>query len=652
MNDVFVEIDAIQLRNELFLLDTTTLEDCDINDLVNLAMAAKNAYYNSGQPILTDEQYDTIERYITLSSPEEDITAVVGSNVRGTVAVPLPYPMGGLKQAYEGEVHKWITKCGLNDDFVFISDKLDGNSVELVYDANGKFSAAFTRGDGVEGADITRHLKQMNFPKTVTKGIRAVRAEIILRKDKFEKVQQIAKRTYKNPRNLVAGLMNASISNSAVLEELSVVAYEIMNNAKSSKNDQFVSLDENGFEKPVYSIWRGVDFSEDKLTEHLVTAREHSPYEIDGLVIEALNKEFRESLKPSTETLEPEYARKYKVADGSNMAVAEVVAVHWGVSKNGYLKPRIEIKPIELVGVTVTYATGFNAWFIYSNHIGKGSKIRITRSGDVIPFITEVIESATVENYDEWFKIQLDAIGEWTWTDTMVDAFLLSDHPTIALERTEFFFVTLDIAGIREGSLVKLFEASYNSPMKIIKMTESELRSVLGENGSKIYETMLVKFNGVEKHILMAATGYLGRGVGRKKLKKLFEASNGDETIFTDFNRIIGVEGFQAKTANRVINGYAAYREFVAELVNYITFKEFTMAIEGTLTGKCFVFTGFRSAELEEKIIENGGKVASSVTKEVTHVVAADPNSNSGKVKKAKDKGLSVISVEEVESWF
>jgi len=651
MIDVFNGIDAIQLRNELFLLGTVTLEDCDTKALVNLALAAKDAYYNTEQPLLTDDQYDMVERFIALSAPGDDVTTIIGSDVRGD-AVPLPFPMAGLTQVYEGEIQKWITKCGLNDRYIVISDKLDGNSVELIYDVNGNFTAAFTRGDGFEGADITRHLKQMNFPKSVGRGIRAVRAEIILEKDKFERIQEIAKRTYKNPRNMVAGLMNASVSNPDVLAELSVIAYEIMNRANDFKDNQFVELVCFGFEVPKRAVWHGSDFTEERLTHYLQVARQDSWYEIDGLVIEALDKDLRESLKPSTESLEPEYARKFKVADASNMAVAEVVGIHWGISKNGYLKPRVEIKPVDLVGVTVTFATGFHAWFIYSNQIGPGAKIRITRSGDVIPFITEVVELASIENYDEWFNAQLNVIGEWAWTDTMVDAFLVSDHPAIALEKATFFFTTIDINMLREGNLIKLFEAGFNSPTKIMKMEEAEFRHVLGENGSKIYNDMIKKLQNLDKHNLMAATGYFGRGVGRKRMKKLLESSNGSEDIFTNYSWIVSVEGFQAKTANRIISGYKQYNDFVADLSDYINFKEFTTSIEGNLTGKCFVFTGFRSPELEDKIIENGGKMASSVTKEVTHVVADDPNSNSGKIKKARDKGVSIIGVAELESWL
>jgi len=646
--DVFNGIDAIQLRNELFLLGTRTFDDCDHHELANLMLASKDAYYNSEQPILTDEQYDTVERYLAFSSPDDDVLKFIGSDVRGD-AVPLPFPMGGLVQTYEGEVHKWITKSNLNEKYLFISDKLDGNSVQLVYDVNGNFTAGFTRGDGIEGADITRHLKHIKFPKKVGFGIRGVRAEIICNRHHFNEVLAIAKRTYKNPRNMVAGLMNASVSNPDVLAELSVVAYDIMNMTTiKDKTEQIHLLHQCGFECPNYRLWHGKDSTEDRLSHALVTAREDSLYEIDGLVIEAESKEYRQSLKPSTETLDPEYARKYKVADASNMAIAEVVAVHWGISKNGYLKPRVEIKPIDLLGVTVTYATAFHAWFIYSNHIGPGAKIKITRSGDVIPFITEVVSSMDIYDYDVWFIKQLNRIGEWQWTDTMVDAFLINDHPTIALERAEFFFVTLDVAGIREGNLVKLFDAGYNTPAKIIRMTEVELRQVLGENGSKIYAALIQKLSNVEKHILMAATGYLGRGVGRKKLKKLFEASNGDESIFTNFVWIISIEGFQAKTANRVVNGYKAYKDFVVELGVYLHFKEFSGApSEGELAGQVYVFTGFRDKELQTRIEEMGGVVGDSFTSKTTCVIAKDPNEDSGKMNKARAKGISIISVQQ-----
>lgn len=651
---IFDAMDAIQLRNELFLLGTRTFDDCEVKELRNLALAAKDAYYNTDQPILSDDQYDAVERYIAVSSPADDVTNIIGSDVRGG-AVPLPFSMGGLTQVYEGEVQKWLHKCGLNDRYLLISDKLDGNSVELIYDANGNFTAAFSRGDGFEGADITRHLKQMSFPKIVNNGIQAVRAEIILRKAKFEHVLQIAKRTYKNPRNMVAGLMNASTSNPEVLVELSVVAYEIMNRPHDPKEDQFIDLVANGFEVPKYVVWKGFDATDDQLTHLLKIAREDSFYEIDGIVIEALDKDLRETLKPSTETLEPEYARKYKVADASNMAIAEVVAIHWGVSKNGYLKPRVEIKPVDLVGVTVTYATGFHAQFIHSNRIGPGANIRITRSGDVIPFITQVVEPMTTPNYDAWFTRELNILGDWEWTDTMVDAYLISDHPAVALEKANFFFETIGVDLLREGNLTKLSEEGFNTPYDIIQMNERQLRQILGENGSKIYNNITAKLTNVEPHILMAATGYFGRGVGRKKLKKLLEASSGDEAIFLNYDAICSTEGFQAKTAQRVMAGYKPYREFVTALREKVSFKAFDAASgdgEGDLAGQVFVFTGIRDKDLERRIIARGGTIGDSFTSKTTCVIAKDPNENSGKLKKARDKGIGVVGYQMFKEEF
>jgi DNA ligase (NAD+) len=648
---------AKNLVKDLFLLATVTFEDCEIKDLVNLAMAAKDAYYNSGSPIIDDGQYDALERYIKISSPEDDVTEIIGSTVRTGEDVPLPFVMGGLTQVYEGEIDRWVSKHKMSRAQFVWSHKLDGNSIELIYTSFGEFTAAFTRGDGLEGKDVTRSVKQMNFPKKLPAGLRydAIRAEIILVENKFDKVNAMAKRAtpYKNPRNMVAGLLNASESNPAILKELSVVTYEVMTHNTDNKIEQLKQLEALGFEIPVYGVVEGKDLTDANLTKLLAAAKKNTKYEIDGLVIDVVDEKFRNAMNPTSSTLNPEYARKYKIADASNSAIAEVVAVHWGVSKTAYLKPRVEIKPVDLVGVTVTYATGFNAKFIFQNKVGPGAKIHITRSGDVIPFITEVVEPMPTKNYAEWFSKQLDKLGGWEWTDTMVDAYLTTDHPDVAIERAISFFTILDVDLMKEGNVRKLFAAGLDSIPKIINADKKSIVRACGENGNKIYDGIVAKLTNVEITTLMAATGLLGRGIGTRKLKKVWEASQGDRTIFMDMDAMVAVEGFNFKTAERVHRGYTSFSQFEQEIKGkYSIAKYVKKNTSGQMFGQVFVFTGFRDSGLEKQIIDAGGTMGSAVSSKTTYVVAKDPNENSGKLQKAREKGVMVIGVEELKDMI
>lgn len=643
---------AGDLAIELFLFGTREFEDCTVDQLVNLAMVAKDAYENSGTTLMEDNQYDQLERYIQLAHPEDDVTEIVGSKVRGQ-AVSLPFVMPGLIQVHEGELNKWTRTHPIATSYA-LTDKLDGNSVELIYDKNGKFTAAFTRGDVVEGKDITRHLLQVtNFPKQLSKGarIQAVRAEIILPRDDFENVNTIAKRAqpYKNPRNMVAGLMNATESDPKVLERLSVVAYEILDNPTMHKATQLSILSIEQFEIP--SLLLIAEEPDDQfLAEYLNTRRKQSRYELDGIVIDINEEETRKQLTRPSDKLEPGYARKYKVADASNMAIATVKNVHWAVSKTAYLKPRIEIEPVELVGVTVTYATGFNAKFVHSNKIGPGAKIQITRSGDVIPFVTRTVEPSTIVDYQQWFKGELSKYGTWEWTETLVDVYLTSDHPDIAIEKAISFFTAVDVDGLREGNIRKLFDVQIDSVAEIIKCGWDVMVSTLGENGKKIHDQINEKLNPIDLPLLMGASGLFGRGIGTRKLRKLWEKSQGDRSIFTDYQRIVNTEGFSDTTAAAVFKGYPLYLEFEKEVGNYIAIGKYIGAnSDGELSGQIFVFTGFRDADLKKKVEDCGGTLADAFSSKTTCVVAKDPSDTSGKLKKAREKGIRIISITDLE---
>jgi NAD-dependent DNA ligase len=390
------------LINDIFLFGDGSFDQFDTKDLFELLVAADNAYHNTQQPIIDDAQYDALRRYAEMEDPTNNYFLGVGSEVRGG-KVKLPYPMGSLTQAYEGDTMKWINQYKLTDKGIVVTEKLDGISCLLIYGQDGKLQIAYSRGDGIEGADITRHVSKINSVPKQVKFPCAIRAEIIFAKADWEIVKTKIKRSggafYKNARNATAGLMNASESDPIAYSYLSVVAYEIVNGGSFvAKNRVIDCLEDFGFVTPKSHTIEGWQCTDEFLTNLLNNMRTNSRFEIDGIVLEVNKMDLRSQINPTRDTLNPEYARKFKVADASNNAIAKVIEVQWNTSKNGYLKPRVKIEPVELVGVTVQHATGFNAKFIRDNKIGPGAKIRITRSGDVIPLILEVVEPMPEEN--------------------------------------------------------------------------------------------------------------------------------------------------------------------------------------------------------------------------------------------------------------
>lgn len=259
------------------------------------------------------------------------------------------------------------------------------------------------------------------------------------------------------------------------------------------------------------------------------------------------------------------------------------------------------------------------------------------------------------KSYNEWFTAQLDAIGPWKWTETGVDAVLVyaDTNDTVKYEQLKDFFATIDVPALKEGNLLTLFQAGFTKPEDIITLTEGELTSLIGKViGKKIFAGIREKFTGIAPYTVMGAHPAFGRGVGVRKMKKLYEAFKGNMEMCRNVVNIIQVDGFDHKTASKIANGYDEYTKFIAGVEKYVTFEQYVAPAEGALSGQQFVFTGFRSKELEQQIEQQGGKIGSGVSNKTSFVVADDVNSSSGKAAKARELGVRVISVEQLKSML
>jgi DNA ligase (NAD+) len=598
------------------------------------------------EPILEDAEFDALERAFKELDPKNTYFLKVGSDVRGG-KVPLPFKMGSLDQVYEGDTEKWIKANGLLDEYFVISDKLDGTSAAGIYDRKGVFNSAFSRGNGTMGADITRHIKHSaTVPKKVAINGLQVRCEAIIPVAKWPKVKDEtlsrSGREYKNARNYVAGKMNASETDQIFIDNLDIVVTSV-ESPELGKSEQFEQMRAQGFLVTPYIVVLGRDINDEFLTEHLTERRAKSEYEIDGIVVEVDDINARKRLPKTTSSLNPTYARKYKIAGADNLAQTKVVAVHWRVSKAGYLKPRVEIDPVDLAGVTITYATGFNAAFIRDNNIGPGAVIKITRAGDVIPYITEVVSGTTAQMPDE--KVH----GAMSYTEGDVDLVLddLDASADARYYRILDAFKTLDVPFLRQGAVEKLIAEGFDTEAKIIKATDTELKKVLGDSaGKKVFDGLKAKLNPVELPTLAGASQTLGRGVGVRKSTKLLAALDGSfdnlpESPVAAARRIAEIEGFEQKTAVKIVNNLPKFKQFLADIDGYYTIAEREKPPEdGELKGLVVVFTGVRDKELEKAIEAKAGRIGSSVNKETTHLVCKDPSSKSGKMQKARDLGI------------
>lgn len=623
----------------------STIED-DVDVLVKVLELASCVYYNdedSDLPTISDMEYDALEARLRANSPNHPFLSTVGSDVRGG-KVDLPIPMGSLDQVYAGETLKWVRDNGWLEENFVISDKQDGTSGLNVYGRSGKFNIAYSRGNGFQGADITRHIREMSCFVDKTSEPCMVREEVIIPDAVFAawqaECEAKGERVYKNPRNYVAGRMNASESPKWFYDNVHIIATSVVE-PKMGKLDQFKFLERNGFEVTPYIVVKGRQLTDEFLLDYLEERRAKSPTAIDGIVIDLDNPDIRANLRRKSSSINPMYSKKFKVGSDENIAFPKCTGVTYEPSKHGYLKPRVHIEPTQLGGVTISNLTGFNAKFIRDNGIGPGAILQITRSGDVIPYIQNVVEK--VESY----LPSADVFGPMHWSENDVDLILDdANNRDVTVNILCDVFGMLDVPNLRQGSIEKLVDAGYEAAEDIIKLPESTLKNIVGDSaGSKIYHGIRDKLNPVELHILAGASQKFGRGMGRRKLIKIVEHHGSDKFLdgSLTLDDIRAVDGFEKTTAQLYVDNLPKFIEFLDSIDGYFTLATREVVVGGDLEGVNFMFTGFRDKDAEKDIVARGGTIQSSVNKDTTYLVTKDVNSTSSKAEKARKLGVKII---------
>ena len=249
-------------------------EMVEISELADKIAIAANSYYNSGNIILTDFEYDLLVDVLKQRSPNHEQLSKIGA-IDPKEKVKLPYHMGSLdKIKNEKELSIWKDKFTANS--VVVSEKLDGVSLEVVYE-NGNISL-YTRGDGTYGRNISHILKYIEIPKPVANI--AIRAEIIIPKSEFIPFYKESNNPESfNLRNCVSGLINRTKTAVPELKDAHVVAYEIIDSS-STMEEQLNNLQVMGFKVPKYVVLDQHEFTYKNLAELLAEWKEKSDYNL------------------------------------------------------------------------------------------------------------------------------------------------------------------------------------------------------------------------------------------------------------------------------------------------------------------------------------------------------------------------------------
>lgn len=618
------------------------INDMTEDELVKLLKKLSDAYYNEDESLVPDNVYDVLREKLEEINPDNEYLTEVGAPIKGTKKiVKLPYGMGSLQKIKPttGDVDKWSKKY--KGPFV-LSDKIDGVSAQIYKSKKGELFL-FSRGDGKEGQDISHLIPYLLTKKTIDliPNNVSIRGEIVISKKNFKKISGFMK----NARNAVAGLVNSKTVDKRVAEITELVAYSILH-PRYKQSDQMKILKGLNLNVVEYDIKNKL--SDELLTNYLKKRKEKSIYDIDGIVCTDDSKVYDHVIGY------PEHSMAFKMITDDQYAIATVVDVLWDPSMDGYLKPRVKINPIDLVGTTVTYATAHNAKFIKDNGIGPGAKIKIIRSGDVIPYIMEVVEKKEAKMPTEY---------NYEWNETEVDIILTDldgDGGTIVqIKLINNFFNKMGVKFLSKGFVTKLVENGYDTIPKILTAKRNKLSKIegMGEKTiNKIFDEIDRAFNEVDIVTFMSASHKFGRGLGEKKIKEIFDVYpnilNEKLTKSELVDKVLEVHGFSDKSANLFADKLDSFKKFyneIAKIKDISRFNEVSVKSDkksdNVLKGEIIVFTDFRDKNLEKLVEKNMGKVSSAVSGKTTLLVHGDDSDkSSSKYMKAKSLNIKIMS--------
>jgi DNA ligase (NAD+) len=605
-----------------------------------------NKYYN-GEAEISDKEFDALVDELRKTNPESPVLSKVGAPSTGYgKKIKLDPPIGSLTEIKE-DWEKWVNDTK-NVTFI-VSTKLDGVSAVLWYE-DGKLVQAASRGDGHTGSDILRHLQ---YVPTVPKYVKyqftgQVRGEIICPKKEIpvmlEQLKRETGKAYKNGRNTVAGYLNSKTGAAAIARHIQFVAYSFPLEEKMTEWQRFTYLYVLGFQTPWYDQIKKIGLSFEKLTQIVKHVKEQDKYEADGIVITA-NQWLTSELE--TGSINPCRSRKFKLGAVDNFANTEVLDIEWNISKDGYLKPIIKIKPVDIQGVTISNVTGNNYRFVTENHLGIGAQIKIIRAGDVIPQVAEILTKSDQIPYP---KVNYEL------TKNGVDAIYLNGDLSlereIVVKNVVYFLQSLGIDQGGTGNVNLLStEDSVPAIQDLLSYDRSHFVELIGKNGEKLYNSLHEKVRSASPAKFYDAIQCFGRGIGERKLQKVWDKY---ETFDVTEDQLRSVDGFADKTIIQYLSHVNTYLKWEGILKNLgiVLQVQRVVVLSNKLNGQGFCFTGVRSKDLEARIQRQGGKICSGITSECTCLIVKSLDSGSSKTKKAQEKGIKIITLEEANEIY
>lgn len=627
-----------------------------IKTLVTLLNKASDAYYNTGDTIMEDREYDSLLEelrsleqetgFVMMASPTHNVGYEVKSELQ---KVAHNHPM--LSLAKTKDWNEFIIYFGNKDVIGML--KMDGLTCSLRY-IDGELISAETRGNGEIGEDILHNIKTV---KTVPQKIPykdelIVDGEIICTYDDFKPFAS----EYKNPRNFASGSIRLLDSNECAKRPLTFVAWNVIKGFE----------DENSFLKKLYLIekqgftvvpWTS-SFDWDA-KEFLVNKAKKLGYPIDGLVGRFDDIKYGESLGATSHHSNAAYAFKF----GDETYETTLRGVEWNTTRTGIIAPVAIFDEVDLDGALTTRATLHNLSIIEQLELGIGDTITVYRSNMVIPKIGDNLTRSNTLKIPTTCPC-CEKPTEVKYTDN--SKVLMCTNPDCAAKKLARFthFVSrkcMNIDGLSERTLEALISNNLIKNFRDIYHLNEHLDKLytIDGMGKKSVENLLnsiEKSRDVKLENFIAALGIPNIGLSAAKaISKKFNGSHYDFVLALandnyDFSQI---DDF-GEITNKSLHDWWHSKDPMVELlpmeVNFIV--DDGAISSASLDGKSFCITGnlihYANRDTLVKVIEdNGGKYVSSVSKKTDYLINNDKNSTSGKNKKAIDLSIPIISEED-----
>jgi len=662
-----------------------------IDDLRKVLRFHEHRYYVLSDPLISDFEYDQL--YKALEKIEKEDPTLITRNsptqrVASTLTKDFPtvqhlVPMLSLDNSYDSDDlldfdRKARELTGLQEIEYCVEPKFDGASISLVFE-NDQLLRGVTRGNGVEGDDVTPNIRQIRSIPLASPfsdyniQLIEVRGEVMINKNNFAKYnEQIIEQGYAplaNPRNAASGTLRIKDPVEVSRRKLeafvySVSYYSILPGKKipsqllhhSSSLDMLWDL---GFRIPVKDkkVFRGISAVIDYCNEFELK-RDELAYEIDGMVIKINDVELQDKMGMTTH--HPRWAIAFKFK--ARQATSKLLKVEYQVGRTGSITPVAKIEPAPVGGITITSISLFNEDVIREKDLRIGDAILVERAGDVIPYIVKPLtelRSGTEKKivFPKNCPVCNDALykteGEAAWRCTNINC------AAQVVERIIHFVSknAMDIRGFGDANVRKFYELGLLKDIPgIYELDFERIESLEGFGKKSIDNLQLAISNSKTQplHRLIFALGI--RYIGETTAKVLAQDVN-HLLDLKDYSieQLQNLEDIGPKVAGSIYQFFlnddnVKMLKKLERLGVVFQNQKKKLASGGNLEGLTFLFTGslptLKRGDAEEMVEQNGGKIVSGVSSKLDYlVVGEDAGSKLEKAKKTNT--IKIISEKE-----